>query len=258
MEQTRHLTTRTAAVALTITLAGCAAPDGFSAPVARPPVAPGPVPAKLVAGSPLNQRGVPGFRVLEPPVVSVLDQTGAPMKNVAVVFLVTAGEGFVVQPGEGFVWQNLVLTDSSGVAATDWRLGDTIGENTVTATVPTIEPLVFEANARNLENVIRWNLQLVNGQAIPVTLSPLQLITGGHYALGDDGLYTYSSEINGRTSPIVFGRYVRIDSVTVEFYEPPFPQAYLLSIGSIQGNVMSVRYNGELDWYPETYTLSPN
>ena len=74
-------------------------------------------PASAVIASPINPT----------PSVVVKNSAGAPLANVRVTFVVTAGGGVVAGASK--------LTDATGIASVDsWTLGNTPGTNTLTAT----------------------------------------------------------------------------------------------------------------------------
>lgn len=260
MKHARHLTTRAAALALTITLAGCATQNDVTAPNAGTFVSPSKVPTTVLARSPVSQIGVTSSVVPFSPAVVVLDQNGAPMKDVDVHFVVTDGGGSVAP--------SLVSSNANGLAVASWHLGDTSGENTLTATVQGIQPVLFEANAVLPLNVTRWDLQLIGDKPLPLTYSgggASWTITGGHYVLVDDGTYTFGYDVDGVERPSTIGRYIRLDSSRVQFYLPAgsYPQSEfyterggLFSTGIIQGNVMTVTYEDFVDFEIETYVTS--
>lgn len=108
--------------ALLAALAGCGGDDGAPPP---PPVW---VPTTVTtAGS--GQTGFVGETLPIPISVLVLDQDGRPLPDVRVDFAVTAGGGAVGDP--------TTATDATGVAATTWTLGISVGtaNNGVAATV---------------------------------------------------------------------------------------------------------------------------
>lgn len=115
--------------ALVVLHAGCG--DG-------PTVPPASVPSSLTAASPTSIAGVVGEAVSTLPSVVVSDQRGDPMLGVPVTFAVTAGSGGV----SGVT----AFTDANGVATVgSWTLGPTAGENTLTATAGSLNPVVFVA-----------------------------------------------------------------------------------------------------------------
>lgn len=89
--------------------------------------------------SPINQPGIVGTAVAQPPVVRVNDQAGVPLAGVTVTFAVTAGGGSI---------QNTTATTGADGRATagTWTLGPTAGQNQVTASVAGISPVAFTAN----------------------------------------------------------------------------------------------------------------
>ena len=106
-------------------------PDNTPATV----VANGTVPASAVIASPVNPA----------PSVIVKNSSGAPMANVRVTFIVTAGGGQVSGPSQ--------LTDAAGIATVDaWTLGTTPGPQTLTANAGG-KTAVFSVNATNECNI---------------------------------------------------------------------------------------------------------
>jgi hypothetical protein len=95
-------------------------------------------PAELTATGGSNQGGIVGQMLDEPLVVTVTDQYGNPVADVAVGFAVTAGDG-TVDPASA-------TTDSQGRASTALTLGSA-GDHQVTATVESLTPVVFDAMA---------------------------------------------------------------------------------------------------------------
>ncbi len=83
-------------------------------------------PAAVVAASGGGQEGRPGQPLAESVIVRVDDAGGSAIEGVAVTF--SAGEGHgAADPG-------MVVTDSEGLAATSWTLGNSSGVQTLTAT----------------------------------------------------------------------------------------------------------------------------
>ncbi|MDZ7267057.1 MAG: Ig-like domain-containing protein [candidate division KSB1 bacterium] len=102
-----------------------------------------------------SQSGNVNTALLEPLSVLVTDQFNNGVPNVTVVFSVEAGEGRLLGPGP-------VVTDSNGVAAIQYVLGPTVGENRVRASATGLRnsPLIFVLNAVN--NPAR-SMQLISG-----------------------------------------------------------------------------------------------
>ncbi|HEX6368000.1 MAG TPA: Ig-like domain-containing protein [Longimicrobium sp.] len=98
-----------------------------------------PVPAFVTALTPLTQTAVVGTPVAAAPQVRVSDDRGRVMAGVPVSFAVTAGEGTVGAA--------TVSTNAQGVATAAWTMGTVAAENTLTATVAGLVPIVFQAAA---------------------------------------------------------------------------------------------------------------
>ena len=97
-----------------------------------------------VAGD--GQHGTVGAPLQDPLVVSVLDQTGAPLPGAVVIFRVTDGKGKVSE--------RHVATDDRGRAATSLTLGPEPGTNTVQVTVPGLDPMTFTATGIGIPHAI--------------------------------------------------------------------------------------------------------
>ena len=93
----------------------------------------------LVAVTPATAAGTVGTGLSPAPTVRVLDQYGAPLSGVAVVFTVTAGGGTVVPAS--------VVTDATGTATTTWTLGGVATTNTIAARAGSLAPVIFSASA---------------------------------------------------------------------------------------------------------------
>lgn len=95
------------------------------------------VPTAVTAVSATTQAALAMTLVAEAPAVRVTDQTGAVMQGVTVTFAVTTGSGSIPT--------RTAVTNAQGVASVGtWRVGSG-GQNTVTATVGSIAPVVFNA-----------------------------------------------------------------------------------------------------------------
>ena len=99
----------------------------------------GPTLASLVLVSGSNQFGPIGSTLPQPLVIRVEDQGGQPIAGVTVTWQVTAGGGSV-NPSQS-------VTDASGEASTSWRLGSSLGVNTVSASLGGSGGVVFSATA---------------------------------------------------------------------------------------------------------------
>lgn len=84
--------------------------------------------------------GTVGSAVTQPPTVIVRDAQATPMAGVTVAFTIVAGGGTVQTAS--------ATTDASGIAsAGTWTLGQTVGSNTLRATVGALSPVEFTAAA---------------------------------------------------------------------------------------------------------------
>ena len=262
MKHAKRLATGAAAVAVSFTLIGCAGNNEVAAPDGGTFVAPARAPTTVLAQSSLSQTAVAKSIVASPPAVMVLDQNGSRMPNVDVSFVVTNGGGSVVP--------DLVHTDKYGVATASWRLGDTSDENTLTATVSGIQPVVFRANSLLPQSApalqaTRWDLLLIGGQQLPLTYSgggSTWTITGGHYVFLDDSTYTFGYDIGGVGHASSIGRYFRNASGAVQFYLAPgtygpfyAERGGLFSTATIQGNLITVTYEDYVDFEIEIYIM---
>lgn len=118
------------------------AADAF-APATSPPIALGVgAPSSIEPAAGDDQSAVVGGAVPVDPSVLVKDADGNPLGGIPVTFTVTGGGGTVSG--------NTPVTGSNGVATVgEWRLGTTVGENTLSATVAGQNlsggPVVFSA-----------------------------------------------------------------------------------------------------------------
>lgn len=97
-------------------------------------------PATITANSSTAQAGVVNRLVGQPPSVLVRDSSNAPLGGVTVTFAITSGGGTVTGGS--------VTTNASGIATVgSWRLGQTVGSNTLTAAVTGLTPVPFTASA---------------------------------------------------------------------------------------------------------------
>jgi hypothetical protein len=99
---------------------------------------PGAEPAAVEEVSGNGQVGMTGETLPEPLVVQVEDQGGSPLEGVIVRWTVGGGGG---------VSQSQVVTDSDGRASVERTLGGIAGEQTTTARVDDLPPVVFTSTA---------------------------------------------------------------------------------------------------------------
>jgi hypothetical protein len=97
-------------------------------------------PARLTRESSESQTALASENTRVAPAVSVRDASDRPIAGIPVQFNVTSGGG-VITPAS-------LVTDANGIArATSWRLGSTIGQNTVVVSSPNLASLTFNATA---------------------------------------------------------------------------------------------------------------
>jgi adhesin/invasin len=87
-----------------------------------------------------NQTAVVGATVANPPSVKVTDANANPVSGVTVTFAVASGGGSITGATQ--------TTNADGIATVgSWRLGNTAGPNSLTATVSTGSSIAYAANA---------------------------------------------------------------------------------------------------------------
>ncbi|MGE0553558.1 MAG: Ig-like domain-containing protein, partial [Gemmatimonadales bacterium] len=99
----------------------------------------GPRIATITVFSGNGQTGAIGALLGQPLVVEVKDQRGDPIEGGVVTWDVTSGTGIVSPRSD--------TTDENGLATTTFRLGSSIGVQTVSATLTGLSPVSFIANA---------------------------------------------------------------------------------------------------------------
>jgi alpha-tubulin suppressor-like RCC1 family protein len=92
---------------------------------------------EIVAGN--NQVAPIGGLAPQPLTVQVADQRGDPIRDQVIEWTVTSGNGLVSPRYD--------TTDADGYASATYRLGGTIGVQTVSATLPGLSPVTFAVNA---------------------------------------------------------------------------------------------------------------
>jgi len=93
-----------------------------------------------------DQSGPKGFALAEPAVVELTDDFGNGVADGAVTFAVTAGGG-TVDPTDA-------TTGSDGLVQALWTMGPAQGANTMTATVPGLDPITFNATAVGISDLL--------------------------------------------------------------------------------------------------------
>jgi hypothetical protein len=96
--------------------------------------------AKISKSAGDAQSAAAGANVAIAPAVKVTDQFDNPLANVAVIFNVASGGGTVTG--------GIANTNASGIATVgSWKLGTTVGPNTLTATAGSLPAVTFSATA---------------------------------------------------------------------------------------------------------------
>lgn len=91
-------------------------------------------------GSTNDQQAEAGSNVPLPPSVAVFDADGNPLAGVAVTFAVVSGGGSATRVDQ--------VTNAAGTATVgSWTMGPSVGPNSMTATVPGLQPVSFTATA---------------------------------------------------------------------------------------------------------------
>lgn len=207
----------------------------------------------LVPKSSLLMSAGPGLDVPEAATVMVVDQSGKPLINVPV--------GFVVASGGGAVANALVTTDSLGLARSGkWRLGEIPGVNTLVARIAGGAPVTFSAIGQLSKVIASYDLEKIDGRTLPFSFSFSGTwdIIGGHYVLADDSTYTFGYELKSGDGIWISGStgssYSRLNATIIEFY---YRGGGLFSTGTINGNVMAVKVEYIDDFvHDEVYVLS--
>ena len=141
---------------------------GILEPVEFTAMAVAPAASQLAIVSGNNQDALVGSALPQQLVVRATDANGAPVAGVGITFTVTAGGG-TVQPG-------IATTGVNGSASATWTLGAGAGAQTVSATAPGTNAVLFTATAR--ANTARSAVVVSgNGQTGPVnTMLPAPLV----------------------------------------------------------------------------------
>jgi hypothetical protein len=240
---------------------GCAASDGL--PTAAPATS-GSKPQEVLS---LTSRALSiscagaGETISPGPSVIVADAGGAPHPNVAVRFTVMAGGGAVDS--------SIATTNGAGVAtAGSWRLGTTLGSNTVVASLETGATARFTVVAGRRGTVVAaYRLVTIGGRPLPQTYSgggASWTITGGHYYLADNGTFLFGYEFAPTPVPATIcsgATYSATDADMIFYLEPgSYPQSTfyqqrngLFATGKLSGRVMTVKYEDPVDFEDETY-----
>ena len=92
---------------------------------------------RMVDGN--QQVSLPGSRLPNPLIVRLVDQSGEPIPDRTVLWVVKLGGG-AISPTTG-------MTDAEGFASAEWTLGPDAGPNTADAQVPDIGAVTFTATA---------------------------------------------------------------------------------------------------------------
>jgi len=133
-----------ATLAATVLVASCS----------QDPIDSGPRIATMEIISGNNQTAAIGGLTPQPLVVQVADQRGDPIRDQVIEWNVTSGNGVVTPRTD--------TTDADGFASTIYRLGGTIGVQTVSATLAGLSPVTFAINATSAP---ASKLTIVSGDA---------------------------------------------------------------------------------------------
>lgn len=133
-------------------------------------------PATLAAHAGGEQAAVVGQKVETAPAVVVRNEAGEGLPGVVVTFAITSGGGTLTGAVD--------TTDAEGIATVgSWTLGKELGENTLTATVEGLDPVVFKAQA-TAGAPSGLALYAGRGQSVPagrtVPTPPAVRVTGAH------------------------------------------------------------------------------
>ena len=121
------------------------------------------IPFTLEGVSGGGQRGLPGTQLHEPVVTRALDAGGAPVSGAGVFFSPSAGSGSI-SPGS-------TASNADGLASALWTLGETLGTQTVTASLADGASAAFTATALQ-PNELADSVTVVSGDgqsALPGT-----------------------------------------------------------------------------------------
>jgi hypothetical protein len=121
--------------AVTFSSLGTAPPN--QPPLPPPPPPPPPSTLTIVSGD--GQTGDPGTTLSAPIVVIAADATNHPLPNRAVTFSVSSGGGSVSPPS--------AVTDDQGLAQATWKLGATVGPQTLSVSAPSVTTTVLTVSA---------------------------------------------------------------------------------------------------------------
>ena len=105
------------------------------------------IPGTITATSNVTTAGRAGLFPVDTPVVVVRTVGGTPVAGVPVVFTVLTGAGTVSSNGGVATAAVTVTSNANGLAGVKWRLGGTLGAQTVQAKVDTFPAVVFSATA---------------------------------------------------------------------------------------------------------------
>ncbi len=230
-----------------LVFAGCGGDSDVTAPY-KP--AANVVLSLLVPKSSLLMSAGPGLVVPEAPTVMAVDQSGKPLINVSVSFVLASGGDTVANAS--------VTTDSLGLARSgEWRLGEIPGMNTLVASIASGASVTFTAIGQLSKVIASYDLETIGGKTLPFRYGATWVIIGGYYVLADDSTYTFGYVVksgagigfNGSTG----SSYSRLNATIIEFY---YRDGGLFSTGTINGNVMAVKYVDYFDSFDEVYLLS--
>ncbi len=158
------------------------------------------------------------------------------------------------------------VTDKNGYArAEQWRIDYTKSGDSVVATAEGVSNSIkFTASILRKTPIAIYDLQSIGGRQLPETYTGGGMswsVTGGRYALFDDGTYLFGYEIDGQQGwgPLLTfirrGSWIQfyLDAATAPaswFYAE---RGYLFSTGALNGRTMVMKYEDYIDFEEEIY-----
>ncbi len=137
-------------------------------------VDPGPLLQLLPAGGD-NQAALVGHALPLPIAVVVKRGDGGPVSDIKIAWAVTAGSWPDSYPPTGYT-----RTDAAGIASVTWTLGDSLGTQSITASVPgqNVSPVTLTATAKPMPMVLQntgsgWNMTLTDTTNVNAALTSI-------------------------------------------------------------------------------------
>ncbi len=203
-----------------------------------------PKPASIEAATLTEQRSFAGLYAATTPVVIVRDAAGSPVPGVQVTFAVTAGGGTVLN-------KTFVSGPQGRATAGGWVLGESLGGNTLVASVQGIESIEFKAEGIAVPTGT-FELKSVDGKPLPFINTqsfPAVETSGGAFVLSSTGTYSTFFDLRDGTDDVW-----RSES-SGEFY-PRGPSELVFYIkdvawatGRIDGDTLTIEAGDEFDGF---------